>query len=85
MTTPNITVISRSAILVLTLSSMLFAAGCATEPDANSTPPSASPSPSNPTVTAPATTPSPAQSPAEKPAASPSATPKAKETKSDVK
>ena len=78
MTTPNVNLFNRLALLGLMMLSIAFAAGCATEPE--TTPPAATPTPATvatpaaPTTTTPAVNPSPAASPAA--AASPS--PKAK-------
>lgn len=79
MTTPNINLISRTALLLLATLSIAFAAGCAIEPENNAnTPTTASPAPTtaaSPAVpAAPVNTASPAVTPS--PAASPS--PKAK-------
>ena len=79
MTTANINLISRAALALLTVFSIMFAAGCepannANSPAVASPSPSASTSPATVTGSAPATTPSPAASPS--PVASPS--PKAK-------
>lgn len=78
----KITVISRTSILALTLSSLLLAAGCAAEPATNTTPAAASPTPAAaaPTVApvekAPTTGASPATNAS--PAASPAAPTKSK-------
>ncbi|HWN10638.1 MAG TPA: hypothetical protein VNO50_15475 [Pyrinomonadaceae bacterium] len=79
----NITVISRTAILALALSSILFAAGCDPATDKTPTAPSPSPAAAAPTVApvekAPASNASPVASPS--PAASPAAPTKTKTPK----
>lgn len=78
MTTANINLISRAALALLTVFSIMFAAGCepannANSPAVASPSPSASTSPATVTGSAPATTPSPAT-----PSPVASAAPKAK-------
>ena len=83
MSTANINIISRTALLLLTMFSIVFAAGCATEPANNSnSPAAASPSPSASPAAAIENTPATTSSPASpSPAASPSPKAKASGTK----